>query len=60
MIETFRQGLYIYVGGILFCIATAILMMLNSSLIDLGDMVNAHQEVVYDLNEDHHIDLGGK
>ena len=56
MTETFKQGMYIYVGGILFCIAAAILMILNSSIMDLGERTDRGSEVVYDINETYHID----
>ena len=50
MAEAFRQGLYIYVGGFLFCIAVAVLLILNSRILDMSDRISSQQDVVYDLN----------
>ncbi len=46
--EALKQGMYTLVGGILFCIATAVMLFLFTRLMDMDrSMHNAH-EAVYD------------
>ena len=52
--EAFRQGMYIYVGGILFCLASAILALLVSGMIDMNRSIRASRETVYDVSAQYH------
>ena len=53
--EAFRQGMYIYVGGILFCIAVAIMALFFTGLIKMNDNIHTAHEVIYDTNRDHYV-----
>ena len=51
--EAFRQGMYVYVGGILFCIAAVILMLFITGMIEMNNGIRTAHETVYDLNRDY-------
>ena len=53
--EAFRQGMYIYVGGILFCIAVAIMALFFTGIIELNDNIRTAHETVYDINRNYYI-----
>lgn len=46
--EAFRQGMYTLVGGILFCIASAILVLIFTGLVDMDRNIHTAHEVAYD------------
>ena len=46
--EAFRQGMYTMVGGILFCIASAIMVIMFMGLIDMDRNIHSAHEVAYD------------
>ena len=54
--EAFREGLYIYVSGILFCIAVAVMALFVTGLIEMNSNIQTAHETVYDLNRNYHIE----
>ena len=52
--EAFRQGMYVYVGGILFCIAVAVLTLFYTGIIEMNNNITIAHETVYDLNRDYY------
>ena len=52
--EAFRQGMYIYVGGFLFCIASVVLSLLVSGIIDMNRNIRTARETVYDASAEYH------
>ena len=53
--EALRQGLFVFVGGLIFCIACAMLALLVSGVIRTDRNVNYGHEVVYDASEAYRI-----
>ena len=53
--EAFRQGMYVYVGGILFCIAAVILMLFTTGMIKMNNGIRTAHETVYDMNRDYYV-----
>ena len=60
MAEAFRQGMYMYVGGMLFCIAAVILIMFVSSLSEMNANTYVSGSVMYDINDGYHYREGYK
>ncbi|MCR5323592.1 MAG: hypothetical protein K6E85_10020 [Lachnospiraceae bacterium] len=54
--EAFRQSLYVCVGGILFCVALAIMMMLFNGIIEMNNNIHMAHETVYDLNREYYFE----
>ncbi len=57
--EAFRQGMYIYVGGILFCIAATVLALLVSGVTGMNRNIRATSETIYDASAEYHYYDGG-
>ena len=54
--ETFRQSLFVCVGGILFCVALAIMVMLFNRIVEMNNNIHMAHEVVYDLNGEYYFE----
>ena len=50
MAESFRQGLYMFVAGMLFCISSVVLVILVTGILNLNRNINRANAVAYDNN----------
>ena len=57
--EAFREGMYVFVGGILFCIASAILALLISGVLEMNSDIRTTHPVVYDSSAEYHVSEQG-
>ena len=56
MAEAFRQGMFMYVGGMLFCIASVILILLFTQIGQMDRYAYRSGSVAYDDNTGYHFE----